>query len=109
VILVSATASDPDFVQIESEFLLNPNRLNVAMSRMQRGLIVVTSEEVFDVIPPEVKEYERAGLWKGLFDDLDVLDQPPAWTGRLDEFVGEADLGTLDPPLYTHLEVHTLD
>lgn len=109
VILVSATASDPDFVQIESEFLLNPNRLNVAMSRMQRGLIVVASEEVFDVIPPEVKEYERAGLWKGLFDDLDVLDQPPAWTGRLDEFVGEADLGTLDPPLYTHLEVHTLD
>lgn len=108
VILVSATASDPDFVQIESEFLLNPNRLNVAMSRMQRGLIVVASEQVFDVIPPEVEEYERAGLWKGLFDDLDVLDHPPVWEGTLDALVGDIDLGALDPPLDTQLEVHTL-
>lgn len=108
VIMVSATASDPDFVQGESEFLLNPNRLNVAMSRMQRGLVVVASEQVFDVIPPDVEEYERAGLWKGLLDDLDVLDHPPRWDGTLDAFVGETDLGTLDPPLDTRLTVHTL-
>lgn len=108
VILVSATASDPDFVKVESEFLLNPNRLNVAMSRMERGLVVVASERVFDVIPPEVKEYERAGLWKGLFDDLGVLDGTPAWEGSLEEFVGDADLGSIDPPLETRLEVHTL-
>lgn len=109
VILVSATASDPDFVQVESEFLLNPNRLNVAMSRMQRGLIVVASEQVFDIIPPEVQEYERAGLWKGLFDDLGVLDRTPAWAGSLDGFVGPTDLGALDPPLDTHLELYTLE
>ncbi|AUV84612.1 hypothetical protein C2R22_24065 (plasmid) [Salinigranum rubrum] len=108
VILVSATASDPDFVKVESEFLLNPNRLNVAMSRMQRGLIVVASTQVFDVIPPHVEEYERAGLWKGLFADLGVLDRDPAWAGTLDEFVGPTDLGGLDPALDTDLEVYTL-
>lgn len=109
VILVSATASDPDFVQVESEFLLNPNRLNVAMSRMQRGLIVVASEQVFDVIPSEVDEYERAGLWKGLFDDLGVLERTPVWRGTLDEFVGPTNIGALDPPLDTQLELYTLN
>jgi len=87
---------------------LNPNRLNVAMSRMQRGLIVVASEQVFDVIPPEVEEYERAGLWKGLFDDLNVLDAPPVWEGTLDALVGDSHLGSLEPPLDTQLEIHTL-
>ena len=33
VILVSATASDPAYVLAEAEFLLNMNRLNVAISR----------------------------------------------------------------------------
>ena len=35
-IFVSTTASDPDYVRAESGFLLNPNRLNVAMSRMEK-------------------------------------------------------------------------
>lgn len=109
VILVSATASDPDFVQVESEFLLNPNRLNVAMSRMQRGLIVVASEEVFNIIPPEIDEYEQACLWKGLFDDLGVLDRAPAWEGTLDAFVGPIDLGALDAPVETNLNIYTLE
>jgi hypothetical protein len=64
---------------------------------------------VFDIIPPEVKEYERAGLWKGLFDDLGVLDRTPAWAGSLDGFVGPTDLGALDPPLDTHLELYILE
>lgn len=106
VILVSATASDPDFIQEESKFLLNPNRLNVAMSRMQRGLIVVASNRVFDVIPTDVEEYERAGLWKGLFDELDVLDRESDWKGTLNQFTGTADLGGIDAPLNTELTVY---
>jgi hypothetical protein len=106
VILVSATASDPDFIQGESEFLLNPNRLNVAMSRMQRGLIVVASNRVFDVVPTDVEEYERAGLWKGLFDELGVLDRKSDWEGTLEQFVGTTDLGGIDAPLDTDLAVY---
>ena len=106
VILVSATASDPDFIQGESKFLLNPNRLNVAMSRMQRGLIVVASSRVFDVVPTDVEEYERAGLWKGLFDELGVLDRECDWNGTLEQFVGTTDLGGIDAPLDTDLTVY---
>ncbi|WP_435078835.1 AAA domain-containing protein [Halococcus sp. AFM35] len=106
VILVSATASDPDFIEGESEFLLNPNRLNVAMSRMQRGLIVVASSQVFDVVPTDVEEYERAGLWKGLFNDLNVLGREGDWSGTLEQFVGNADLGGIDAPLNTDLTVY---
>jgi hypothetical protein len=96
VIMVSATASDPDFVRTESDFLLDPNRLTVAMSRMQRGLIVVASRTVFDVIPTDVDEYERAGIWKGLYDELDVLGSDPTWSGNLAAFVGsEVDLNIL--------------
>jgi hypothetical protein len=95
--MVSATASDPDFVQVEADFLLNPNRLTVAMSRMQRGLVVVASRTVFDVVPKVIEKYERAGIWKGLYNDLDVLDAEPAWSGHLDAFIGDAeiDLDTL--------------
>lgn len=85
-IVVSATASDPDFLAAEQDFILNPNRLNVAMSRMKRKLVVLASEAVFELIPPEVEQYERAGLWKALYDELDVLETTPAWRGDLDEF-----------------------
>ena len=92
VIMVSATASDPDFVQVEADFLLNPNRLTVAMSRMQRRLVVVASRTVFNVVPKDVEEYGRAGIWKGLYDDLGVLNDEPAWSGHLDGFVGDAEI-----------------
>lgn len=93
-ILVSATASEPDFLQAEDEFILNPNRLTVAMSRMQRKLIVVASEEVFRLIPQEADVYEQADLWKRLFDHMNALDATPAWEGTVSE-LGPAgfDLG----------------
>ena len=92
VIMVSATASDPDFAQGEADFLLDPNRLNVAMSRMQRGLVVVASRTVFDMVPKDTNEYERAGIWKGLYDDSGVLSGDPAWDGDLDALVGQAEI-----------------
>jgi superfamily I DNA and/or RNA helicase len=112
MIMVSATASDPDFVQVEADFLLNPNRLTVAMSRMQRGLVVVASRTVFDVVPKDVEKYERAGIWKGLYNDLDVLNDEPTWSGQLGAFVGdtEVDLDALgiseESQRESHLEIY---
>ena len=88
-IVVSATASDPDFLEAERDFILNPNRLTVAMSRMQRKLVVVASKSVFEVVPPDTDGYERARLWKGLYEDLEVLDRDPEWHGTVREFVGD--------------------
>jgi uncharacterized protein len=89
VMMISATASDPDYVRSEAEFLLNPNRLNVAMSRMKKKLVIVASESVFQVTAPDADEFDQTLIWKRLYDALGVTDNSPAttvWDGRLSEF-----------------------
>jgi superfamily I DNA and/or RNA helicase len=66
VIIVSATASDPDYVLAEAEFLLNPNRLNVALSRPRKKLIVVASVVVFQFLSSNLEIFDQATLWKRL-------------------------------------------
>lgn len=66
LIVVSATASDPEFVLAEARFLLNPNRLNVALSRPRKKLIVIGSSTIFRLVPPDMEVFESALLWKRL-------------------------------------------
>jgi superfamily I DNA and/or RNA helicase len=49
VVLFSITTSDPDHVT--SEFLNNPNRFNVAITRARHKLIVVGSRTFFLAVP----------------------------------------------------------
>ena len=92
VMLISATASDPDYVRSEAEFLLNPNRLNVAMSRMKKKLVIIASESVFEVTPTDADEFDQTLIWKRLYDALGVTDESPAtavWNGQLNDFCAE--------------------
>jgi hypothetical protein len=66
LVVVSATVSDRDFAEAESDFLLEPRRLTVAVSRPRRKLVVVASRAVFDLIPQDLDAYERGSLWKRL-------------------------------------------
>ncbi|MCA1817274.1 MAG: AAA family ATPase [Acidobacteria bacterium] len=66
LVVVSATVSDREFARAESDFLLEPRRLTVAVSRPRRKLVVVASRAVFDLIPSDLDEYERGALWKYL-------------------------------------------
>src|SRR3989440_427668 len=66
LIIVSATVSDREFAESESDFLLEPRRLTVAVSRPKRKLIVVASRAVFDLIPADLDDDERGSLWKRL-------------------------------------------
>lgn len=66
VIVMSGTVSDPDYIEQEEKFLLSLNRLNVAMSRMKKKLVVVASESIFNHIPVDTNDYENTLLWKGL-------------------------------------------
>jgi len=66
VIIVSATASDPDYVRAEADFLLNPNRLNVALSRPRKKLVVVASSAVFKFLSSDLDVFNQAVLWKRL-------------------------------------------
>ncbi len=78
VIIVSATASDPDYVLAEAEFLLNPNRLNVALSRPRKKLIVVASAVVFQFLSADLEIFDQAVLWKRL---LTGCATRPLWAG----------------------------
>ncbi|HWS87483.1 MAG TPA: AAA domain-containing protein [Pyrinomonadaceae bacterium] len=66
LVVVSATVSDREFAESESDFLLEPRRLTVAVSRPRRKLVVVASRAVFDLIPQDLDAYERGSLWKSL-------------------------------------------
>ena len=49
IVLFSLTTSDPDY--LESSFLNNPNRFNVAMTRARHKLVVVGSSAFFTQTP----------------------------------------------------------
>jgi hypothetical protein len=79
VVVVSATASDPDYVLGEADFLLNPNRLTVALSRPKRKLVVLASATLFRVLASDPELFEQAALWKRLrFGFANV----PLWCGE---------------------------
>ena len=80
LIIVSATVSDREFAELESNFLLEPRRLTVAISRPERKLIVISSRAVFDLIPDDLDEYERGALWKHLRHECQSLT---LWEGEI--------------------------
>lgn len=89
VIIVSATVSDKDYIETEEEFLLNLNRLNVAMSRMRKKLIVIASESIFNHIPQDVELYNDTLLWKGLAKETGLTANTPqhSWSGNVSDLL----------------------
>ena len=79
LIIVSATVSDLAYAQSESDFLLEPRRLTVAVSRPRRKLIVLASQTLFALMPADLDDYERGALWKQL---RHACASPPLWTGE---------------------------
>jgi hypothetical protein len=65
-ILVSATESDPAYLLLSSEFLLDPRRLTVALSRAKRKMMLVASQSVFSLFSADEETFENAQLWKSL-------------------------------------------
>jgi hypothetical protein len=80
-ILVSATESDRDYLRAAGEFLLDPRRLNVALSRARRKLILVASRSVFSVFSTDEETFAHAGLWKRLLRRTCTV---PLWAGERD-------------------------
>lgn len=78
LIIVSTTASDPDYIAAEAEFLLSPNRFNVALSRPRCKLIVVTSRSIFHFVSARLELFEQSFLWKRL---AAVCGEELLWSG----------------------------
>lgn len=77
-ILVSATESDRAYLMTSSEFLLDPRRLTVALSRAKRKIILVASESVFNLFSADEETFAHAQLWKHLLERTCTV---PLWTG----------------------------
>ncbi len=89
-IIISSTVSDPDYVRIESDFLLNLNRVNVAISRMKKKLVIVASRSIFEFMPQDAKDYDKALLWKGIAQTVGfTANGNPQWKGTLSDFLGK--------------------
>ena len=90
-IIISSTVSDPDYVRSESDFLLNLNRINVAISRMKKKLVIIASRSIFEFMPQDAKDYDKALLWRGISQTVGfTADSKAQWTGNLSEFLGQA-------------------
>lgn len=66
VIIVSATESDRDYLQTTGDFLLNPRRLTVALSRARKKVILVASRNIFTMFSSDEDLYANALIWKHL-------------------------------------------
>ncbi len=89
-IIISSTVSDPDYVRTESDFLLNLNRINVAISRMKKKIVIVASKSIFEFMPQDAKDYDKALLWRGIAQTVGyVANSQPEWIGTLSEFIGQ--------------------
>jgi uncharacterized protein len=89
-IIISSTVSDPDYIRSESDFLLNLNRINVAISRMKKKLIIIASRSIFEYMPQDAKDYDKALLWRGISQTVGfTADSTAQWTGPLSDFIGK--------------------
>ena len=92
-IIISSTVSDPDYVRSESDFLLNLNRINVAISRMKKKLVIIASRSIFEFMPQDAKDYDKALLWRGISQTVGfTADSKAHWTGPLSDFLGKEAL-----------------
>ena len=66
VILVSATESDRAYLLASSEFLFDPRRLTVALSRARQKMILVASRSIFSLFSPDDETFANSLLWKNL-------------------------------------------
>ena len=65
-LIVSGTASEPNAIASNAEFLLDLNRSNVAFSRSQDRLIVVCARTLLEHVPAELDAYQASLLWRSL-------------------------------------------
>ena len=79
VILISATESDPEYLLLAGDFLLDPRRLTVALSRAKRKMILVAGRSVFELFSADEETFRNAQIWKNLLHNTCTH---PLWEGK---------------------------
>lgn len=76
----AATESDSGYLATRADFLYDPRRLTVAMSRAKRKMILVASQTVFTHFSPDEETFANVLLWKNLLRRTCTV---PLWRGEL--------------------------
>ncbi len=79
VIIVSATESDRQYLLTAGEFLYDPRRLTVALSRAKKKMILVAARNVFNTFVTDEDLFENTLLWKRLLRRTCTV---PLWSGE---------------------------
>jgi uncharacterized protein len=104
-IIISSTVSDPDYVRSESDFLLNLNRINVAISRMKKKLVIIASRSIFEFMPQDAKDYDQALLWRGIAQTVGyTTNSQPCWSGDLSKFINQPNVSQVKIDVYVKSE-----
>ncbi len=77
IIIFGLTVSDPD--HILTDFINNPNRLNVAISRAKTKLIIIGSRAFFQAIPDSENILEKNYCFKALYEHCKKEDSIFEW------------------------------
>jgi len=70
MIIVSATSSDAGYINRLTEFLLDPNRFNVAASRMMRKVIVIGGSGLFQASSGSTDDFDDQSLWLDFYGHM---------------------------------------
>ncbi|MDR2720420.1 MAG: AAA family ATPase [Nitrososphaerota archaeon] len=108
-IIISSTVSDPDYVRSESDFLLNLNRINVAISRMKKKIVIIASRSIFEFMPQDAKDYDKALLWRGISQTVGyTANSKPHWTGNLPQLINQTGSSEVKIEIYVKSEKQAL-
>jgi len=56
---------------------------------MKRKLVIVASRSIFEFMPQDAKDYDKALLWKGVAQTVGfTANSTPKWKGTLTDFLG---------------------
>ncbi|HEU0302202.1 MAG TPA: AAA domain-containing protein, partial [Longimicrobium sp.] len=81
LVLVSYAVADREYAEREAEFLLNPNRFNVSITRPRSKLIVFLSEDILRTIPQDEEVMTESTAIKGYPSHFPDPPREIDWTG----------------------------
>ncbi len=73
--IVLSMTGNSDSLATQADFLLELNRLNVAVSRSSRRLILVCAEELLEFVPASAEMYDAMGILKRINQKMTVLHE----------------------------------
>jgi len=95
LMVLSATVADPQYIRQEADFLLTETRVNVAMTRHKRTLVVIAPQSLLGYIPAEPDLYDHATIWKTIAEwagEAPTIASTPSWKDDLQMFLNDTDL-----------------